>query len=248
MSGNLTWLFHPGMHQKLTEACREAAGFVVRKKGVSEFMAIFFEEVEWTQDACRATRFATHADAERAARSDRDEIVPYWQAMDFALKGKPNPKSINDAAPQTDETFVVTLTKLDQSNSSGVYVSGGRVEELLPKLNARGLLSEFGAPMHFPAMGADEWKRRLLTVIDHVCCRLTQFRIEQIDGEWCLTATATPVGFFKDAFVAMMKTNPAQGRFDLRCVSDDVYVGGDRYRAMRDIITFDFIEKQETKE
>jgi hypothetical protein len=161
-------------------------------------------------------------------------------------EAKPSPTSVA-ALKQTvstlNDSYIVTLTKLDQKNKAGVFVSRTRVDELLPKLNARGLYSEYGHPMKFPAMGNEEWMRRMMTIeIDHTCCRLSQFRIEQIDGDWALTAVATPAGYFRDAFMAMMEQKPTQCRFSLRCISVDTFIDNIMHRELRDIITFDFID------
>jgi hypothetical protein len=231
-----TPLFQPGMHQKLTEACRAAMGaegYVVRRKGVSEFMEVAYGDIEWTHDPEKATRFARMKDAELAA-SGNFEAVPFSQALVFGQTTSSN-----------DGIWKVTLTKLDCTNRGGVFVSKARVEELLPKLNERGLLSEYGHPMKFPAMAPDEWWRRALTIeIDHVCCRLSQFVVEQVSGEWCLTATAAASGYFRDAFMAMMHNQPSKIRFGLRSTNTDTYIDEVLHREMRDIITFDFIDGQ----
>lgn len=176
-------------------------------------------------------------------------VIITSDVAEIALHNKtdPAPKTESIVQPSnSDDAFVVTLTKLDQKNRAGVFVSRRRIEELLPKLNARGLLAEYGHPLKLVGMMGDEWARRIMTIeLDHVCCRLSQFRIEQIDGTWCLTAAAAPSGYFRDAFKAMMATNPEAYRFGLRCTSTDTFVHDVVHREMRDIIAFDFIENRE---
>jgi hypothetical protein len=232
---------------------------------LSDFhMKVFFERLFGVTFRKAYTKVAAQGDGPDARTADlslklngdnvilfkmNDEAIELLTS-DYAiltLHKPPLPATSVAALKQTvstlNDSYVVTLTKLDQKNKAGVFVSRTRVEELLPKLNARGLYSEYGHPMKFPAMGNEEWMRRMMTIeLDHTCCRLSQFRIEQIDGEWALTAVATPAGYFRDAFMAMMEQKPTQGRWSLRCISADTFIDNIMHRELRDIITFDFID------
>lgn len=61
----------------------KAGPFVVRKRGVSEFMTICMGAVDWTQNDKLATHFARQADAHEAAIGQDVEILPVSKAMVF---------------------------------------------------------------------------------------------------------------------------------------------------------------------
>lgn len=58
-------------------------GFVVRKKGVSRFLQVRVDVLEWTQNPDHATRFADKESAELACASFTEEVVPAAEAMIF---------------------------------------------------------------------------------------------------------------------------------------------------------------------
>jgi hypothetical protein len=76
-------------YQRFLDVARETfirrAGvpYVVRKRGVSEFLSFQFGDEHWVQDPHHATHFARKSDAELAYSSSGTEILPATQAMVF---------------------------------------------------------------------------------------------------------------------------------------------------------------------
>lgn len=62
---------------------QQRPGFVVRKKGVSEYMMVRRDEVDWTQNVDHATHFARQIDAEISMLGVNEEVVPAVDAMNF---------------------------------------------------------------------------------------------------------------------------------------------------------------------
>lgn len=62
---------------------QQRPGFVVRKKGVSEYMMVRRDEVDWTHSVDHATHFARQIDAEISMLGLNEEVVPAVDAMNF---------------------------------------------------------------------------------------------------------------------------------------------------------------------
>lgn len=149
-----------------------------------------------------------------------------------------------------DGYYEIVIGAFDAFNAGGAWYDYNLAkhlfnesESLMRRITAGQLRCEYAHPKREHWMSDKQWLDRVYTVEEkNVCCHIKSIELQGTNPV-LVVAKLKPTGPYADALQRALDNPSENVSFSIRCISDDGFIGTKYVKAVRQIITWDYVNE-----